>query len=83
MGSVAAAINVLQASTMFSSSLVVVVAVVIGVGTLLLFAEEAPTVHQTPWRHHRLSLQTDPLWALQDPKKIYPATDPAVAEVAT
>lgn len=79
----AAAINVLQASTMCSSSLVVAAVVVIGAGTLLLFAEEAPTVHQTIWRHHRLSLQTDPLWALQDPKKIYPATDPAVAEVAT
>ena len=79
----AAAINVLQASTMCSSNLVVVVAAVIGVGTLLLFAEEVPTVHQTPWRHRRLNLQTDPLWALQDPKKIYPATDPAVTEVAT
>lgn len=78
----AAAINVLQASTICSSS-PVVVAVVIGVGTLLLFAEEAPIVHQAPWRHHRLSLQTDPLWALQDLKKIYPATDPAVAEVVT
>ena len=77
----AAAINVSQASTICSNNLVV--AVVTGVRTLHLFAEEAPIAHQTTWRHHHLNPQTVHPWVLQDPRKIYPVTDPPVAEVAT
>jgi hypothetical protein len=82
--SVAVATNVSQASTICSSSLVVAAAAVVtAVVTLRLFGEEAPTAHQAAWRHHHLSLQTVHPWALQGLKMIYPATDPAVAEVAT
>lgn len=74
-------INASPASIICFNNLVV--AVVTGVGTLRLFAEEAPIDHRATWRHHRLSLHTVHPWDLQDLKKIYSAIDPPVAEVAT